>query len=85
MRKLSIATALAISAMPIASVALADRPVSPEERQHVGEVLRAHGFVSWSKIERDDGRWEVDDAVTGSGKVYDVDIANGRVVDWDRD
>lgn len=51
----------------------------------VVDVLRANGFVSWRKIERDDGKWEVEDARHASGRVYDLDIKNGRIIKWDRD
>lgn len=85
MKKPSIVFALILLAAPFGSAALADRPATPVERQQVGKILRAHGFVTWRKIERDDGKWEVDDAMTKSGKVYDVTIRGGRVVDWDRE
>jgi hypothetical protein len=51
----------------------------------VVNVLRANGFVSWREIERDDGKWEVDDARHRSGRVYDLDIRGGRIIKWDRD
>lgn len=82
-KTVSLAVAAALLAMPFASQALADRPATPSERRHVGEVLHGHGFVSWGKIERDDGKWEVDNAVTQSGKVYDVEIVGNRIVDAD--
>lgn len=85
MRTSTIAAALVLMAAPLGSAAYADRPPTPEERQHVSKVLHAHGFVSWRKIERDDGKWEVDDAVTRSGKVFDLDIRGGRIVGWDRE
>jgi hypothetical protein len=52
---------------------------------HVVKVLRDNGFVSWREIERDDGKWEVDDARHHNGRVYDLDIRGGRIVKWDRD
>lgn len=85
MKTTSLALAVAVLALPLASPAMADRPPNKAERQQVSKVLRAHGFVSWGKIERDDGKWEVDNAVTKSGKVYDVDVRGGRVINWDRD
>ena len=72
MKTSSIATALLLSVAPLGSAAYADRAPTPVERQFVSDVLWAHGFVSWDKIELDDGIWEVDDAVTRTGKVYDV-------------
>ncbi len=85
MKSSALALAAVLLAAGFASPAFADRPPNKAERQQVSKVLRAHGFVSWGKIERDDGKWEVDNAVTASGKVYDVDIRGGRVVEWDRD
>ncbi len=49
------------------------------------DTLRANGFVSWREIERDDGKWEVEDARHRSGRVYDLDIRGGRIVKWDRE
>ncbi len=86
MKKTSLAVAVALLApIPLASTALADRPPTASERQKLTKILRSNGFVSWKKIERDDGKWEVDDAVTRTGKVYDIDIRGGRIVSWDRD
>lgn len=85
MKLASLSLAAALLAAPFATQALADRPPTPSERKEVSKVLRAHGFVSWGKIERDDGKWEVDNAVTRSGKVYDIDIRRGRIVKQERD
>jgi hypothetical protein len=71
----------------MATAAYADRNPTKREWSSVAHVLRAHGFVSWQEIEWDDGRWEVDDARHRSGRVYDLDIAGGRIVrrerEWD--
>lgn len=85
MKTSALALAATLLATSFASPAFADRQANKAERQQVSKVLRAHGFVSWGKIERDDGKWEVDNAVTASGKVYDIDIRGGRIVEWDRD
>lgn len=70
----------------LAPAALADgRWPTPSERAKITGVLKANGFTSWGEIERDDGKWEVDDAVHSSGRVYDIDIRGGRIVKWDRD
>jgi hypothetical protein len=83
---LAATLAVTLAAAPVlVPAALADSPPTAGERAQLAKVLRAHGFVAWRKIERDDGRWEVDNAVTRSGKVYDVDIVGGRIVDWDRE
>ena len=58
-----------------AGVALADgRAPTAEESTAVGAALTEAGFSKWGKIEFDDGKWEVDNAVSGDGKVYDVDL-----------
>lgn len=49
------------------------------------KALHANGFVSWREIERDDGKWEVDDARHHSGRVYDVDIRQGRIIKRERE
>lgn len=90
MRTTSLAIAAAVAATlaavpAFAPPALADRPATASERAKVAKVLRKHGFVRWGYIELDDGRFEVDNAVTRSGKVYDVDVVAGRIVDWDRE
>jgi len=46
----------------------ADRSPNQEERAKIEQTLRAQGFTSWSGIELDDGRWEVDDAIASDGK-----------------
>lgn len=69
----------------MATAAYADRYPTKGERASVASVLRAHGFVSWQEIEWDDGRWEVDDARHHSGRVYDLDIAGGRIVRRERE
>lgn len=70
-----------------ATAAHAERYPTKAESASVVSVLRANGFVSWEEIERDDGRWEVDNARHRSGRVYDLDIAGGRIVrrerEWD--
>ena len=83
--KSSLAIAAILLAAPLTSAAYADRPPTPSERAHLSQILKSHGFVAWRKIERDDGKWEIENARTRSGKVYDLEIRKGRVVDWDRD
>ncbi len=86
MKTTSLALAAVLVALPqFAAPALADRPPTAGERAQLAEILHAHGFVRWGYIGRDDGVWEVDNAVTRSGKVYDVDIADGPIIDWDRE
>lgn len=57
----------------VAGPALADRPVTDQERAKVVEALKAQG-CSGGKIEFDDNKFEVDDAVCADGKKYDIDF-----------
>jgi len=85
--KRTIQFAAIVLATLTAGPAMADRLPTKSERDSISSTLRANGFVSWGKIELDDGRWEVDNARHRSGRVYDVDIKNGRIVrrerEWD--
>lgn len=86
MQKLIVTIATAALASTLATAAYAgDRAPTSRERASVSSVLRANGFTSWRMIERDDGKWEVDDARHVNGRVYDVDIRNGRIVKRERD
>lgn len=68
-----------------ATAAHADRWPNKAERASITSVLKANGFVSWGEIELDDGRWEVDNARHASGRVYDLDIRGGRIVNRERE
>jgi polyisoprenoid-binding protein YceI len=83
---MKLIAASAISAAALATAAAADdRPATPAERSEVGGILEAAGFTSWRRIEfdRDDRKFEVDDARHADGRVYDVDIRGGRIVKRD--
>jgi hypothetical protein len=83
MQKIAMLAAAAISTAVFATAAAADdRPATSAERAEVGSILKASGFTSWRKIEfdRDDRKFEVDDARHSNGRVYDVDIRGGRIV-----
>lgn len=67
---------LVAAAAALTSPALADgRAPTAEEASSLKSSLNSAGFSSWSKIEFDDGKWEVDDAVHADGKTYDVDLS----------
>lgn len=84
MQKVLIAIGLsAIGAASFASLASADdRPATSGERARIGAVLNANGYTSWQKIEfdRDDRKFEVDNARHANGRLYDVDIRGGRII-----
>lgn len=79
MRKLMPLFLLApIAFLPAAALAAKapDRAPTAEERSAIERVLAGNGFVGWDDIELDDGRrWEVDDARTAAGEVYDLKLA----------
>lgn len=75
-----------IAAAALATGAMADdRPATPAEEAEIGAILKAAGFSTWKKIEfdTDDNKFEVDDARHSDGRVYDVDIRDGKIIDKD--
>ena len=67
----------------LATAAVADdRPATAAEAAEIGKILEANGFASWRKIEfdTDDRKFEIDDARHSDGRVYDVDIRDGRII-----
>ena len=86
MRKVTLTLGMAalIASASIATLAVAgDRPPTAAEASDLAKILNDAGFKSWRKIELDDGKWEVDDAVHQDGRVYDVDIRGGKIVKKD--
>ncbi|HVX37549.1 MAG TPA: PepSY domain-containing protein [Hyphomicrobium sp.] len=76
MTRIKIAAAILASSAFIAGVAFADgRPPTAEETSAISAALTKAGFSKWGKIEFDDGKWEVDDAIGADGKKYDVDLS----------
>lgn len=64
----------AVLAGAFPSNAKADRNPPAQEWAEVVAALRDAGFVSWSEIEFDDGRWEVDEARAADGKRYELKL-----------
>jgi hypothetical protein len=60
----------ALTALP----AHADDEAGPEDRARITEALEAAGYSSFEEVEFDDGVWEVDDAVGGDGREYDLKL-----------
>ncbi|BGE86541.1 hypothetical protein Ms3S1_29770 [Methylosinus sp. 3S-1] len=54
-----------------AAPALADRPLTEEEKVKLQSAVSAQG-CSGGKLEFDDGHYEVDDAKCDDGKTYDL-------------
>ncbi|MDP3175096.1 MAG: PepSY domain-containing protein [Phenylobacterium sp.] len=85
MRIVALAT-LSVSAALLASPTLAkDRAPTQQEQAAIEKVLRAEGFVAWEEIEYDDDRpirqpvWDIDDARTADGKMFDVRLEPGTL------
>lgn len=57
----------------LASDAFAGRAVTDEERTRLVAAVTAQG-CSGGKMEFDDGKFEVDDALCADGKKYDLDF-----------
>jgi hypothetical protein len=70
MRSLSVP---AIVVLALSGPALADRPVTAEEKTGLEAALQAQG-CSGGKMEFDDGKFEVDKAQCSDGKKYDLDF-----------
>jgi hypothetical protein len=58
----------------LAGGALADRPVTEEERTKLAAAVAAEGCDGGKKMEFEDGKFEVDDATCDGGKKYDLDF-----------
>jgi hypothetical protein len=56
-----------------ATAALADRPVTEQEKARLVEAVKAQGCTG-GKMEFDDGKFEVDGAICADGKKYDIDF-----------
>lgn len=83
LRTLAPAFALAIGLG--AGAALADRPVTDQERSQLEAAIKAAGCTGGS-MEFDDGKFEVDDARCADGREYDLDFdASFRLIKKDQD
>ncbi len=84
---LTLGTSAIATAMLVTGASADDRPATAAERAHIGSILRANGYTSWKKIEfdRDDRKFEVDNARHENGGVYDIDIRGDRIVKRERD
>ena len=75
MRLTSSALALAlVFAAGLTGAAQADEKLPPDQQAKVEAMLKQEGFTKWKEIELDDGMIEVDDAVDGSGKQFDLKL-----------
>ncbi len=73
MKQLVAAASVAIAVL-FATPAFADRPPTADELTKIEAQLRSLGFKSWGKIELDDKKWEIDDAIDQTGQKFDVDL-----------
>jgi uncharacterized membrane protein YkoI len=51
-----------------------DRPPTADEKTAIESALKGLGFSEWKKIELDDDKWEIDDAVHSDGNKYKVKL-----------
>jgi hypothetical protein len=76
---------LAVIAAFAGTAALADRPLTEQERTQLAAALQAQG-CSGGKMEFDDNKFEVDDARCADGKTYDLDFdASFKLIKKDQD
>jgi hypothetical protein len=68
-----LASIVAVAAALAGGTALADRPVTDQERAQLIAALQTLG-CSGGEMEFDDGKFEVDDARCSDGKTYDLDF-----------
>lgn len=73
MRRLFTTLAAATLTAMTAAVAMADRPVTEEERAKLVAALSAEG-CNGGDMEFDDGKFEVDDARCVDGKEWDFEF-----------
>ncbi len=68
-----VAPVLALAVGLASGAALADRPVTDQERTQLVAAVQAQGCTGGS-MEFDDGKFEVDDARCADGKKYDLEF-----------
>src|SRR5215831_20781965 len=67
------ATLISLALILFAGTVLADRPLTQEESDKLNAALKQEG-CSGGKMEFEDGKFEVDNAVCADGKTYDLDF-----------
>ncbi len=86
MRRQILQIGLAAGLLAIIAPARADRAPTPDERNRIEAALKADGFTRWKGIERDDGVWEVDDAIGPDGQEYDIKLDQAfKIIKKERD
>lgn len=66
---------LAVATMAVVSPAFADRPVTAREHSEISRAIGAHGCKGGRyEFDRDDHRYEVDDARCSDGREYDFEL-----------
>ena len=70
--------ALAVAALTT-TTALADRPVTTEERAKLVELLAAEGCEG-GEMEFDDGKFEIDDTLCADGREWDYEFSRDFVL-----
>ena len=66
---------LAVAFVLVAGSALADRPVTPEERTAIQHILAAEGCVGGKmQFDTDDNKFEIDKTTCSDGAEWDYDL-----------
>jgi len=66
---------LAVAFVLVAGSALADRPVTPEERTAIQHILAAEGCVGGSmEFDTDDNKFAIDKTTCSDGAEWDYDL-----------
>jgi hypothetical protein len=52
----------------------ADDEPGPDDLARIAEALKRAGYQSFEGVEFDNGVWQVDDAVGGDGREYDLEL-----------
>jgi hypothetical protein len=80
-----LAPGLALILGVAGGAALADRPVTDQERTQLVAAMQAQGCTG-GKMEFDDGKFEVDDARCADGNTYDLDFDRSfKLIKKDKD
>lgn len=79
-------SAIALFALGMSSPAVADRPGTDWiDIERVARIAKDAGYTRISKIEADDGRWEVEASKDGQRFEFNVDPRSGAISGQRRD
>jgi hypothetical protein len=70
--------------LPI-SAGAEEREPTTQERTAIEQVLRAQGYSSWDRVEREGDVWEIGEAVYSDGRSYEVKLNPSDLSQIERD